>query len=93
MADAQGELVLLGILVRAAQDVAGGRGVGVGHVLVAGQRAGVLRLRIVREAQPQRAQGGAAHGVVHPGVELAELRGAVLPEAVGLELRDATGCR
>ena len=51
-----------------------------------GEGAGVLGLRVVGQAQPQRAEGGAADGVVHAGVELAELGRAVLPEPVGLEL-------
>ena len=67
--------------------------VGIGVVLSEGERPGVLRPRVVGQAQSQRGQGRAADGVVDPAIELAELGGAVLAEPVGFELGDARECR
>ncbi len=88
MLKAERELLLLNVLIGAAEDV-GGRGrIPIGDILVACQRSRILRLRVVRQAQSDPTERRAAEGVVHAGVELSGLPGAVLPEAVGLELRD-----
>jgi hypothetical protein len=86
VAQPERKLVLLGILVRSAADVVGCRRIGIGVVLSPGQRSGVLSLGAVGQAQPQPGKGRPADRVIHAAIELPELGGAVLPEAVGLEL-------
>ena len=88
---AEGELVLLDVLVGAAAQVVAGGGIGVRLVLRAGEGARVLRLGVVGQTQAHRRHGRAADHPVPAGVELAELRGAVLAEPIGLELRDREG--
>ncbi len=82
MAEREGELALLDVLVRPPDHVGPGGRVGVELHFGGRKRAGILRLRGIGVAEPECGQGVPRGGVVQPQVERGEAGLAVLAESV-----------
>src|SRR5215210_7654194 len=80
--------MLLCVLVGSPPNVASCSRVRVRHIIGESQRARILRLRIVGQAQAQPGQRRSAQGIVDAAVQLPEFGGAMLAKPISLELRN-----